>query len=150
MVKDPNTLIKSERKTKLSGIFEWNLVKLAYQELTNKCSTNISDDFQCPPKIDSLLFSQPCVYHYTDIRPSVMNEIREEGEVYTETVTTNSNGKTVYKKCQNLNDLQDGLVQFVNIGGKKEPNFAPGNTTLTVPGITPQLNTNWSCLNRTS
>ena len=81
-----------------------------------------------------------------DIRPHITSEIREEDQVYTETITSNINGETVYKKHQNLNDLQDRPGGTVTIGGTKEPICVLHNTALTVPGLTSRLNTDWPYL----
>ena len=48
--------------------------------------------------MDPLLFSQLCVYLYTDVRPAVVNEVIEGDCVYTEYITTNLDGEVVYEK----------------------------------------------------
>ena len=75
VVKDPSDLLQTKKKTKLPGIIGWNLIKLAYQEFVKKISSEVFNSFQCPQNIDPLLFSQLCVYYYTDIRSAVVNPL---------------------------------------------------------------------------
>ena len=65
-----------------------DLVKLASQEFLKKYNTDVFEDFECPDRVYPLLFSQLCIYYYTDVVPAVMNEIQDEdGLVYTEEIT---------------------------------------------------------------
>ena len=116
VVKDPSDLLQTKKKTKLPGIIGWNLVRLEYQEFINKYPVKVFDNFQCPQNIDPLLFSQLCVYYYTDIRPAVVTEVIEGDYIYTESITTNLDGEVVHKKHQHLNSLLDGPVGMVQIG----------------------------------
>ena len=98
VVKDPSDLLQTKKKTKLPGIIRWNLINLAYQEFVKKYPIEVFNSFQWPQNIDPLLFSQLCVYYYTDIRPAVVNEVTEGDCIYTEAITTNLDGEVVYKK----------------------------------------------------
>ena len=84
--------------TKLPGIIIWKLIKLAFQEFIRKYPIEVFNSFQCPQNVDLLLFSQLCVCYYTDVRPAVVNEIKEGDCVYTESIVTNLDGELVYKK----------------------------------------------------
>ena len=97
-MKDPSDLLQTKKKTKLPGITGWNLIKLSYQEFINKYPVEVFNSFQCPQNADPLLFSQLCVYYYTDIRPAVVNEVIEGDCVYTKFIATNLDGEVVYKK----------------------------------------------------
>ena len=97
VVKDPNDLSQTKKKTKLPGIISWNLIKLAYEVFIKKYPVEVFNSFQCPQNVDPLLFSQLCVYFYTDVRPAVVNEIIEGDCVYTESIATNLDGEVVYK-----------------------------------------------------
>ena len=92
VVKDPSDLLQTKKKTELPGIIGWNLIKLSYQGFIKKY----------PQNVDPLLFSQLCVYDYTDVRPAVVNEVIEGDCVYTESITTNMDGEVVYKKTPNF------------------------------------------------
>ena len=97
-MKDPSDLLQTKKKTKLPGIIGWNLINLAYQEFIRKYPVDVFSNFQCPQHVDPLLFSQLCVYYYTDVRPAEVNEVIEGDCVYTESIVTNLDGKVVYKK----------------------------------------------------
>ena len=61
------------------------MVKLAYQEFLKKYNINVFEDFECPDRVNPLLFSQLCIYYYADVVPAVVNEKQDEdGLVYTE------------------------------------------------------------------
>ena len=93
---------------------------MAYREFVKKHPIEVFSSFQCPQNVDQLLFSQQCVYYYTDIRPAVVNEVKEGDCVYTETIVTNLDGEVMYKKKnKNLNSLLDGPVGTVQIGMDK-------------------------------
>ena len=52
-----------------------------------------------PLGIDHLLFYHLCVYHYADLVPAMVNEIQDQdGQVCTESITTNNNSKIMYKR----------------------------------------------------
>ena len=49
--------------------------------------------------VNLLLFSQLCIYYYTDVVPTVVNEIQDEdGLVYTKEITKDKEGKIVNKE----------------------------------------------------
>ena len=98
VVKDPIDLLQTKKKTKLPGIISWNLIKLAYQEFIKKHPVEVYNSFQCPQNVDPLLYSQLCVYYYTDVRPVVVNEVIEGDCVYIKSIATNLDGEVVYKK----------------------------------------------------
>ena len=99
VVKDPNDLVQTKKKTKLLGIISWNLMKLAF---ITKYPVEVFNSFQWPQNVDPLLFSLLCVNLYTDIRPAVVNEIIEGDCVYPESIATNLDGKVVYKKTTKI------------------------------------------------
>ena len=86
--------------------------------------------------IDPLLFSQLCVYYYTDVRPAEVNEIEEGDQIYTNCIIAANNGEVVYDKNQNLCSLQDGPVHTAKIGMDRETICVPENAILTVSGNT--------------
>ena len=108
ILKDPSDLLQTKKKTKLPGIIRWNLIKMAYQELIKKYPVEVFNSFQCLQNVDLLLFSQLCVYYYTDTRPAVVNEVIEGDCVYTKSIATNLNGEVVFKKHQNVDNFLDG------------------------------------------
>ena len=139
VIKDPSDLLQTIKKTNLHGIISWNLIKLAYQEFIKRYPVEEFKSFQCPQNVDPLLFSQLCVYYYTDVRPAVVNEVIEGYCAYTKSIATNLDGEVVYKKHQNVDNLPDGPVDTVQIDISKEPICIPGNAMLTVPGNTSKI-----------
>ena len=95
-------MLKTKKKTKLPGTIGWNLIKLVYQDFVKKYQIEEFTSFQCPQNVDPLLFSQLCVYYYTEISPVVVNEVIESDCVYTESIATNLDGEVVYKKTPNF------------------------------------------------
>ena len=81
----------------------WNLVKLAYQEFLKKYNIDVFEDFEYPDGINTLQFSQLCIYYYADVVPAVVNEIKDEdGLVYTKEVTKKKKGYIINKKTPKL------------------------------------------------
>ena len=67
VTKDPNQLLDPKHHTRLPGVVGWNLVYLAFKEFIKLYETTIFDSFNCPSGVSPLLFSQLCVYYYTDV-----------------------------------------------------------------------------------
>ena len=95
VVKDPSYLLETNRKTKLSGIIGWNMIRLEYQECIKKYPPEVLNSFQFPQNVDQLLFSQLYIYYYTNNRPAVVSEVKEGDCVYTKSITTNIGGEVV-------------------------------------------------------
>ena len=91
------------------------------------------EDFECPDGVNPLLFSQLCIYYYTDVVPTVVNEIQDkDGLVYTKEITRNRKGKIVNKKHQNFISIEDRPVGLVTIGTDHQPICVPGSATLRI------------------
>ena len=93
---------KPRKRPHCLGIVGCNLIKLDYQEFTKKYPIEAFSSFQCQQNVDPLLFSQLCVYYDTDIRPTVVNEVKEGDCVYTESIVTSLDGDVVYKKTTKI------------------------------------------------
>ena len=52
------------------------------------------------------IFSQLCVYYYTDVVPAVVNEIQEDGVTFIEAVTTSDEGKMIHKNSKRQDPVQ--------------------------------------------
>ena len=99
ITQNPNKVLDPDHRTRLPRIVGWNLVKLAYQEFLKKYNINVFEDFECPDRVNPLLFSQLCIYYYADVVLAVVSEIcDEDGLVYTEEVTKNKKGNIIDKK----------------------------------------------------
>ena len=62
-----NQVLDKEHQTKLPGIVGWNLIWLSYNTFIQTYRTTGFDSFECPEGINPLLFSQLCIFHYSDV-----------------------------------------------------------------------------------
>ena len=63
IIDEPNRVLDK----KLPGIIGWNMIWLTYKVFTDKYGEEKFNSFQCPVGVNPLLFSQLCLYHYTEI-----------------------------------------------------------------------------------
>ena len=70
VVEDPSLVLDKKHQSKLPGIVGWNLVKLSYNTFVEKYGTSGFSPFTCLEGVNPLLFSQLCVYHYSDTSES--------------------------------------------------------------------------------
>ena len=66
ITEEPNQVLDKKHQTRSPGIVGWNLIWLSYVFLQKYGTTGI-DSFMCPEGVNPLLFSQLCVFHYSDI-----------------------------------------------------------------------------------
>ena len=66
VVEDPSQVLDKKHHSKLPSIVGWNLVCLSYNAFIEKYGTSGFNSFTCPEGANPLLFSQLCVYHYSD------------------------------------------------------------------------------------
>ena len=125
ITQEPNVLLDTCHKTKLSGIVAWNLIKLAYEMFVQKYDVLCLENSDCPTGVSPLLYSQLCVFDQC-----------KAGGFQSDSVTLNTNGqqKLSEKKTQNFTINEDGLLDKVLIGNANEPICVPGNSALTFPG----------------
>ena len=97
-VKDPSDLLQNKKKNWTAWNHQMEPDKVVIPGTHKKYPVEVFNSFQGPQNVDSLLFSQLCVYYYTDIRPAVVNEVIEGDCVYIEAIATNLDGEIVYKK----------------------------------------------------
>ena len=122
ITQNPNKVLDPDHRTRLPGIVGWNLVKLAYQEFLKKYNIYVFEDFECPDRVNPLLFSQLCIYYYADVVPAVVNEIQDEGGlIYTKEVTKNKKGNVIDKKMPNFLNGEDELAGTITIGINNQP-----------------------------
>ena len=67
IINEPNRVLDKKHQTKLPGIIGWNMIWLAYKVFMNKYGEENFNSFQCLVGVNPLLFSQLCLYHYTEI-----------------------------------------------------------------------------------
>ena len=67
IIDEPNRVLDKKHQTKLPGIIGWNLIWLAYKIFVDKHGEGRFNSFECLAGVNPLLFSQLCLYHYTEI-----------------------------------------------------------------------------------
>ena len=67
IAEEPNQVLDKKHQTRLPGIVGWNLIWLPYDMFIQKYGTMGFDSFMCPEGVNPLLFSQLCIFHYSDI-----------------------------------------------------------------------------------
>ena len=67
IAEEPNQVLDKRHQTRLPGIVEWNLIQLSYNVFIQKYGTTEFDSFMCPEGVNPLLFSQLCVFYYSNI-----------------------------------------------------------------------------------
>ena len=63
---DPSQFLDKKHQTKLSGIVGFNLIQLSYHALVEKYRMSWFDSSECSEGMNPLLFSNLCVYYYSD------------------------------------------------------------------------------------
>ena len=110
--------------------------KTSIPRVSQKYNTDAFENSECPDGINSLFFSQLCIYNYADVVPAVVNEIQEEdGQVYTQEITTNKEGKirqnSLKTKHRNFRIGEDKLVGTVS--NDHQPICVCGNDAINNP-----------------
>ena len=67
IIDEPNRVLDKKHQTKLPGIISWNMIWLVYKVFMNKYGEENFSSFQYPVGVNPLLFSQCCLYHYSEI-----------------------------------------------------------------------------------
>ena len=68
IAEEPNQVLDKKHQTRLPGIVGWNLIQLSYNMFVQKYGTTGFDSFMCPEGVNPLLFSQLCIFHYSDVQ----------------------------------------------------------------------------------
>ena len=67
ILEEPYTILDKKHQTKLPGIIGWNLIWLAYEAFVEKYGEEKFNSFKCLVGVNSLLFSQLCLYYYAEV-----------------------------------------------------------------------------------
>ena len=112
-----------------------------------KYGTTEFDSFMCPEGVNPLLFSQLCIFYYSNIWKN--NTLGATSEVMSQNMECSKSPKTddLSKKIGQLNfRRKDGAIGQVTIGSKQNPVCVPGNLAITVPGKTNKIPLKITCL----
>ena len=131
-----NQVRDKKHQTKLPGIVGWNLIWLSYNVFVPKYGTTGFDSFMCPVGVNPLLFSQLCIFHYSDVQKN--KTLGTTSEVMSQHMKISKSPKTddLSKKDQWNFIGKDGAIGQVTIGSEQNPVCVPCNLAITVPGWT--------------
>ena len=134
IAEEPNQVLDKEHQTKLPGIVGWNVIQLSCNMFIQKYRTIGFDSFKCPERVDPLLFSQLCVFHFSDVQKN--QTLGTTSRVMSQQITHIKSPKTddLSKKKTKRILRENGAIGQVNIGLKKNPVCVPSNSVITVPG----------------
>ena len=63
-----NHILDKKHQTKLPRIVGWNLIQLPYNVFIQRYGTTGFNSIMCPEGVNPLLFSQLCIFHYSDVQ----------------------------------------------------------------------------------
>ena len=146
IAEDPNQVLDKIHQTRLPGIVEWNLIWLSYNVFVQKYGTTGFDSFMCLEGVYPLLFSQLCIFYYSNIEKN--NTLGATSEVISQNIESSKSPKIddLSKKDQLNFRRKDGAIGQVTIGSKQNPVCVLGNLAITVLGQTNKIPTNTMCL----
>ena len=114
---------------------------------TEKYGTTGFDSFICPEGVNPLLFSQLCVFHYSDVQKNqtlgttskvMSQQIKHDKSPKTDDLSKEQDQWTLWGK--------DGAIGQVTIGSKQNPVCVPSNLANTVLGQTNKIPFKITCL----
>ena len=68
IAEEPNQVLDKKHQTRSPGIIGSNLIWLYYDVFIQKYGTTGFDSFICPEGVNSLLFSQLCIFHHSNVQ----------------------------------------------------------------------------------
>ena len=92
ITEEPNQVLDKKLQTRLSGIVGWNLIQLSYDMFIQKYGTAGFNSFMCPEGVNPLLFSQLCIFYYSNIRKN--NTLGATSEVMSHSIESSKSPKT--------------------------------------------------------
>ena len=66
VVKDPSTLLEPQHSTQLPGVIGCNLIHLGCEEFGKLHGFECFENFQCPPSVHPVVFSQFCTFFHQE------------------------------------------------------------------------------------
>ena len=147
IAEEPNQVLDKKHQTRLPGIIGWNLIQLSYDMFVQKYGTTGFDSFICPEGVNPLLFSQLCIFYYSNVQKT--NTLGATSEVMSQNIISSKSPKTddlSKKKDQSKFRRKDGAIGQVTIGSKQNPVCVPSNSAITVLGQTNEVSSKLTCL----
>ena len=125
VVEDLPQVLDKKHQSKLPGIVGWNLGWLSYNAFVEKYVTSGFNSFTCLQGVNPLLFSQLCVYYYSDTSKGsglgVLTQTVSQQQEQIEPPTTDD----LYKKDQQNFDDKARHTGQVTIGSEKKSCLHP-------------------------
>ena len=133
VVKDPNTLLEPQCSTQLPGIIGCNLICLGCEEFGKLHGFKCFENFQCPPSVHPVVFSQFCTFFHQE---RMKAQAKPEGQ---DVVNVSSSGISVEgKKKDPIKESVTTLGQ-VWVGESHQPLCIPANSAKVVTGKTDKI-----------
>ena len=92
IAEEPNQVLDKKHQTRLPGIVGWNLIWLSYDVFVQKYGTTGFDSFVCAEGVNPLLFSQLCIFYYSNIQKN--NTLGATSEVMSQNIKCSKSPKT--------------------------------------------------------
>ena len=67
IAEEPNQVLDKKHQTRLPGIVGWNLIWQSYNVFVQKYGTTGFNSFVCTDGVNPLLFSQLCIFYYSNV-----------------------------------------------------------------------------------
>ena len=67
IAEEPNQVLDKKHQTRLPCIVGWNLIQLSYNMFVQKYGTTGFNSFVCPEGVNALLFSQLCIFYFSNV-----------------------------------------------------------------------------------
>ena len=147
IVDDPSQVLDKKHQSKLPGIVGWNLIWLSYNTFVEQYGASGFNSFVCLEGVNPLLFSQLCVFHYSNTNNSnVLGVPSNPVSQQTEQISSPKPEDLCKKMDQQNFDDVTGHIGQVTIGSQKNHICIPWNSVITVPGHTTKVHPKAVCL----
>ena len=147
ILEEPNRVLDKKHQTKLPGIVGWKLIQTTYEAFVEKYGEGKFNSFKCLVGVNSLLFSQLCLYYYAEISKEHNYGVQS---IYHQTdkdvISPEKSAHLAKKKVQPPFIRKDGFTGQVTIGTKQQPICIPSNSTITILGCANKLPPRVTCL----
>ena len=87
-----NQVLDNKYQTRLPGIVGWNLIWLSYNVFVQKYGTTGFNSLMCPEGVNPLLFSQLCIFYYSNVQKN--NILGATLEVMSQNIKISKSPKT--------------------------------------------------------
>ena len=92
IAEEPNQVLDKKHQTRLVGILGWNLIWLFYNMFVQKYGTTGFDSFMCPEEVNPFLFSQLCIFYFSNVWKN--NTLGTTSEVMSQHIKISKSPKT--------------------------------------------------------